>query len=49
MSTVQAPFEHAKTDASAAWTCAKLAIAGVAVTSFWVYVFFTIIPALSGK
>lgn len=35
--------------ASGAWTCAKLAITGVAVTGFWVFVFFIVIPALFGK
>jgi hypothetical protein len=52
MSTV--PFEtHASVtddnDASGAWTCAKLAITGVAVTGFWVFAFFILIPALFGK
>jgi hypothetical protein len=53
MSTV--PFETRASvagrndDASGAWTCAKLAITGVAVTGFWVFAFFIIIPALFGK
>jgi hypothetical protein len=53
MSTV--PFEtHAsvaqrKNDASGAWTCAKLAVTGVAVTGFWVFAFFVVIPAMFGK
>jgi hypothetical protein len=52
MSTV--PFEtHASVaehnDAFGAWTCAKLAVAGVAVTGFWVFAFFIIIPALFGR
>jgi hypothetical protein len=49
MSTVHASFEQAKTDVVPASTWAKLAVAGVAVTGFWVFVFFTIIPALTGK
>jgi hypothetical protein len=36
-------------DVSGAWTCAKLAITGIAVTGFWVFAFFILIPTLFGK
>ena len=48
MTTV--PFGTQREDeTSGAWTCAKLAVTGVAVTGFWVFAFFVIIPALLGK
>ena len=49
MSTVQVSFAEGKSGTSAAWTCAKLAAAGIAVTAFWVFAFFVIIPALLGS
>ena len=45
----QAAFAESKNDVSAAWTCAKLAVAGIAVTGFWVFAFFVLVPALLGK
>jgi len=48
MSTVPFETEH-NNDTSGAWTCATLAITGVAVTGFWVFAFFVIVPALFGR
>jgi hypothetical protein len=49
MSTVPFEANEHTSDMSGAWACAKLAITGVAVTGFWVFTFFVIIPALFGR
>ncbi len=45
MSTVPFPSEQ-NGQASGLATCGKLAVIGVAVTAFWVFVFFVVVPLL---
>jgi len=48
LETHAAVAEHSD-DAPGVGTCVKLAITGVAVTGFWVFAFFIVVPALFGK